>query len=128
LVAIFGDDYNMVAPHFNLLAEETARNLEFARSFSRLTKIILEVIAQRRRDNSAAATNIRESGQPMPDAQLAKEVMTPVVAGHDTTAGLLNWLWYLLSQHPESRIKLSAELDGLPWPDVPSLDSLSKYA
>jgi cytochrome P450 len=137
LVAIFGDDYNVVASHFNVLAEDSARNLEFARSFSSLRKIILEVIAQRRRDNRAAATDIlgklmqardRESGQPMPDAQLAKEVMTLVVAGHETTAGLLNWLWYLLSQHPESRSKLSAELDRLPWPAVPTMDCLPKYA
>ncbi|SIO34345.1 Cytochrome P450 [Bradyrhizobium erythrophlei] len=137
LVAIFGDDYNVVAPHFNVLAEESARNLEFARSFSPLRKIIVEVIAQRRRDNRAAATDIlgklmqardRERGQPMPDAQLSKEVMTLVVAGHETSAGLLNWLWYLLSQHPGSRDKLSAELDRLPWPAVPTMDSLPKYA
>jgi cytochrome P450 len=136
LVAIFGDDYNVVAPHFNVLAEESTRNLEFARSFSPLRKLIREVVAQRRRDNRAAASDIlgklmrardRERGQPMPDAQLSLEVMTLVVAGHETTAGLLNWLWYLLSRNPESQIKLSAELDRLPFAAVPTMDSLPNY-
>ena len=63
----------------------------------------------------------------MPDAQLAREVMTLVVAGHETTAGLLNWMWYLLSRHPESQTRLSAELDRLPWGEVPAMDTLPKY-
>src|SRR6516162_3008297 len=33
LIAIFGDDYPMAAPHFNILADESARNLEFAAAF-----------------------------------------------------------------------------------------------
>ena len=33
LMAIFGDDYDAVAPHFKILAEESARDLEFANIF-----------------------------------------------------------------------------------------------
>jgi cytochrome P450 len=137
LVAIFGADYSVVAPHFNVLAEEAERNLEFARSFGRLREIILEVIEQRRCGNTAAAaTDIlgrlmqardRERGQPMPDAQLSKEVMTLIVAGHETTASLLNWLWYLLSGHSATQFELSAEFDRFPWVEIPTADSLSKY-
>src|SRR5262249_3097113 len=54
LIAIFGDDYPMVAPHFNILADESARNLEFAAAFRPLGKIILEVAEARRRDNRTA--------------------------------------------------------------------------
>jgi len=111
LMAIFGDDYATVAPYFNVLAEESARNFEFAQTFRPLGKVILQIAAQRRRD-SATATDFlgkmmqsrdRERGEPMPDAQLAREVLTLVVAGHETTAGLLNWMWYLLSRHPEAQ-------------------------
>jgi cytochrome P450 len=135
LLAIFGDDYTSVAPHFNILAEEPARNLEFAQTFSRMGKIILQTAA-RRRQCCATATDIlgklmqardRERGEPMPDAQLAKEVMTLVVGGHETTAGLLNWLWYLLSRHQDTQTKLSAEIDSMPWAAVPTIDTLSKY-
>jgi cytochrome P450 len=135
LLAIFGDDYKLVAPHFNILAEESARNLEFAQVFSPLGKIILQ-IAARRRQCGTTATDIlgrlmqardREHEEPMPDAQLAKEVMTLVVAGHETTAGLLNWLWYLLSKHQDTQTKLCDELDSMPWAAVPTIDTLSKY-
>jgi cytochrome P450 len=53
--------------------------------------------------------------------------MTLVVAGHETTAGLLNWLWYLLSTHRDTQTKLSAELDSMPWASVPTIEMLSKY-
>ncbi len=87
LMAIFGDDYATVAPYFNVLAEESARNFEFAQTFRPLGKVILQIAAQRRRD-SATATDFlgkmmqsrdRERGEPMPDAQLAREVLTLVV-------------------------------------------------
>jgi cytochrome P450 len=135
LLAIFGDDYALVAPHFTILAEESARNLEFAQIFSPMGKIILQTAA-RRRQCGTTATDIlgklmqardREREEPMPDAQLAKEVMTLIVAGHETTAGLLNWLWYLLSRHQDAQTKLSAELDSMPWAAVPTMDTLSNY-
>jgi cytochrome P450 len=49
------------------------------------------------------------------------EVMTLVVAGHETTASALNWTWYLLSQHPEVEAKLHAELDAAPVETAPGL-------
>lgn len=49
----------------------------------------------------------------MPDSQLIDEILTLVVAGHETTASTLNWTWYLLSQHPEVEEKLSRELNTL---------------
>jgi cytochrome P450 len=73
------------------------------------------------------AARDRASGEFMPDDQLVKEVMTLVVAGHETTAGLLNWIWYLLARHPSPWATLTAELDSLTWDDVPAIDELSRY-
>jgi cytochrome P450 len=39
------------------------------------------------------------------------EVMTLIVAGHETTASALTWTWYLASQHPETVAALEAEAD-----------------
>jgi cytochrome P450 len=36
-------------------------------------------------------------------------------------------MWYLLSRHPESLTKLSAEFDRLPWEGPPTMDALPKY-
>jgi cytochrome P450 len=135
LAAIFGDDYATVAPHFSVLADHSARNLQFAQSFHPLGKIIIQIAEQRRRDSRTASDILgtmmeardRAHGEPMPDKQLAKEIMTLVVAGHETTAGILNWIWYLLSRHPESQTKLSDEFDQLPWSGAPTMDMLPQY-
>jgi cytochrome P450 len=135
LTAVFGDDYAGAAPHFSVIAEASARNLEFAGAFRPLWKVILDIVAQRRRDGTMAGDFLgrlmqardREQGRPMPDGQLARETMTLIVAGHETTAGLLGWLWYLLSRHPEVAKRLYAEFDLLPWREVPAIEDLPKY-
>jgi cytochrome P450 len=135
LTAIFGDDYTTVAPHFNLLAEESARNFEFAQAFRPLATTIIEIAAKRRRDNTTTVDFLgklvqardRARGEPMPDVQLAREVLTLLVAGHETTSALLNWLWYLLSRYPEAQTKLSEEFDRVPWGEFPATDMLPNY-
>ncbi len=127
LLSIFSDDYEQVAPHFRILSDESARNLEFAQAFRSLAKLIVEVIAQRRQQNITATDILgmligardRQSGRTMSDRQLVAEVLTLIVAGHETTASTLNWTWYLLSQNPEAEEKLSNELDALPPNDFP---------
>ena len=135
LSVIFGDDYYEVRSHFGILAEESARDLEFAQTFRLLGKVIREIAERRRRDSVIAEDFLgslmqardREHGEPMSDAQLAQEVMTLIVAGHETTASLLNWMWYLLSRHPKVQTRLAEEFDRLPWGEVPSMDALPDY-
>jgi enediyne biosynthesis protein E7 len=135
LTAIFGDDYETVAPHFKILADESARNLEFAQALRPVGQTILDIAARRRRNETSARDFLqvmidardRTRGEPMSDAQLVREVMTLVVAGHETTAGLLNWIWYLLSRHPDVQAKLLVELQHLPWDAVPGMEVLQKY-
>jgi len=130
---IFGSDYEQVRPHFDLLSQEPARNIEFALSFRALGKIILQVADQRRQDHviydDALGMMMQaldpQNGQSMPDPQLIDEVLTLIVAGHETTASTLNWAWYLISQHPEVEERLSDELNDLTA--SPSLDDLSKF-
>lgn len=118
---ILGNDYERVGIHFDFLSQEQARNMEFAASFRALGKIILQVIDRRRNDPPASTDALGmlmqardpQSGQLMPDRQLIDEILTLIVAGHETTASTLNWAWYLISQHPEVEQRLSAELNTL---------------
>lgn len=118
---ILGDDYDLVGFHFDLLSQEPARNVEFAMSFRALGKIIHQVIERRRKDAMISADALGmlmqaqdpESGQLMQNGQLIDEVLTMIVAGHETTASTLNWAWYLISQHSEVEQKLSDELNTL---------------
>ena len=52
-----------------------------------------------------------DDGNSMSDQQLRDEVITLLLAGHETTALNLSWAWYLLSQHPDVEEKLHAELE-----------------
>ena len=47
----------------------------------------------------------------MSDKQLVDEVMTLIVAGHETTASTLNWTWYLLAREPASSPAAQQQLD-----------------
>jgi cytochrome P450 len=136
LLSIFGDDYAEVAPQFRLVSEEAARDLEFAHVFNSLGSRIGEIADKRRQQNRIAGDFLgmmmeardRASGQGMSDAQLTKEIMTLIVAGHETTASTLNWTWYLLSQNPRVQLKLSAELNNRPQEEIRSLKDLEHFA
>jgi cytochrome P450 len=115
---IFGNDYEDIKPHFDLLTDEPARNMSFAMSFRALGKIVLRIVARRRerRSDSADALEIlmsardAQTGYVMSERQLVDEVLTLIVAGHETSASTLSWTWYLLSQHPAVEQKLAEEL------------------
>jgi cytochrome P450 len=74
LRAIFGKDYDRVAPDFQIVAEDS-RNLEFAKICNSLRNIIIELAIQRRENNVVAKDILgtimqardREHGQPMPE-------------------------------------------------------------
>lgn len=135
LLSIFGEDYAEVAPHFRVVSEEAARDLEFALVFTALGKTILQVAERRRSENRSGSDFLgqlmqardRSSGEGMSDSQLAKEVMTLIVAGHETTASTLNWTWYLLSQHPDCEEKLSKELERLAGTSPPAVEELQNF-
>jgi cytochrome P450 len=65
-----------------------------------------------------------EDGSAMTDRQLRDEIMTFLLAGHETTAVSLSWTWYLLSQHPEASQKLRQELNEVLQGRSPQLEDL----
>ena len=82
----------------------------------------MEDVERRRRDsvrrNDIVSLLIdardRQTGEPMSDRELLDEIMTLIVAGHETTASSLNWFWYLLTQSPDVEARLHAEVDAAP--------------
>jgi cytochrome P450 len=116
LRAIFGRDYAALAPEFQIIADES-RTLDFAHVCSALGALIVAIVEARRARRSADADILGRmmaardrQGEPMPDAQLACEALTLVIAGHETTASVLNWVWYLLARHPEVQARVAAEV------------------
>jgi cytochrome P450 family 110 len=66
-----------------------------------------------------------EDGNAMTDQELRDELMTMLLAGHDSSAATLAWTFYYLYTHPEAEAKLTAELDALgPNPDPTAISKL----
>ena len=99
----------------------TPANLRFRRAVTQLRRLVLDIIATRRREgrdygdllSMLLAVRDEETGESMNNEQLRDEILTLILAGHETTATALSWTWYLLSQHPEVERKLHAELDAV---------------
>jgi cytochrome P450 len=54
-----------------------------------------------------------EDGSRMTPKQLRDETMTIFLAGHETTAQMLAWTWYLLGENPTAEARLHDELRGV---------------
>lgn len=67
-----------------------------------------------------------EDGSRMSDKQLHDEVLTFLLAGHETTALALTWTWYLLSEHAEVEQKLHQELEYVLGGRVPEFPDLAR--
>ena len=86
-------------------------NRRFWRALGELDAVVYRIIAERRqagRDESDLLSMLLsarddETGAGMTDRQLRDEVLTMLLAGHETTSLALSWTYYLLSQHPEVR-------------------------
>jgi cytochrome P450 len=52
-----------------------------------------------------------ETGEGMTDAELKREMLMMLLAGHDTVSTTLSITWYLLAQNPEVEQKLHEEID-----------------
>lgn len=77
--------------------------------------------------NELLAANQRTKGEAISREGIRNELIVLFMAGHETTANALSWVWYLLSQSPNSEAKMHAEIDRvlggrLPtYADVPNL-------
>jgi cytochrome P450 len=96
----------------------------------------LEAVVARRRTldvdtgdllSAMLAARDRAAGDGLTNREVRDEVMALLTAGHETTANVLTWTWYLLSRHPAVAERVRAEsveaLDGAP-PTAASLARL----
>jgi enediyne biosynthesis protein E7 len=142
LRSIFGRDLERLTQQlggnpFEVVTREPSRDLQFAYRFRSLTKLVAQLLARRRAEPAEEhfdyvamlmSARDRDSGAPMGERELIDEIMTLIVAGHETTASGLNWTWYLLSQHPQAEARLHAEIDAAPETAAPGLAQMEALA
>jgi cytochrome P450 len=106
---------------------------KFQRAKRDLDRIVNAIIAERMAkpeserggDLLGMLLNARdEDGSAMSAKQVRDEVMTLMLAGHETTANTLTWTTLLLSRHPEARLKLEGELRAVLGGRPPTLADL----
>lgn len=97
-----------------------------------LTEVVQTIIQQRRASGLESedllgmlmAARDEETGEGMSDKQLHDEVMTIMLAGHETTAVSLAWTFYLLSEHPAILSELEAEVDKVLNGRLPTIEDV----
>ncbi|MSP60074.1 MAG: cytochrome P450 [Myxococcales bacterium] len=110
----------------------TRQNRRFNKALKTLDRVVNGVIATRRGSGEDTgdllsmlmAARDEATGEGMSDAQLRDEVMTLFLAGHETTANLMAWAWYLLSKNPTVERRLHEEVATVLSGRVPTLADL----
>jgi cytochrome P450 len=114
------------------LAIPTPRNLRFRRARGELDRVVFAIIAERRRNGGDRGDLLSmllqardaDTGEGMSNRQLRDEVMTFVLAGHETTAVTLAWTFHLLAQHPEIEQQARREASGVLGQRAPAIADL----
>ena len=112
----------------------TPENLRLRRAVRRLDTIIFGFIRQRRQnpedkgDLLSLLLEARDAGDGtgMTDQQVRDEAMTLFLAGHETTALVLSWTWYLLALHPQVEEKLVVEIGQILLGRLPVFEDVAK--
>jgi cytochrome P450 len=68
----------------------------------------------------------QETGMPLDPVATRNEAVVLFMAGYETTANSLAWVWYLLSRAPEVEARLHAEIDEVLGGRAPSLADVPK--
>jgi cytochrome P450 len=75
-----------------------------------LDRIVMPLIEERRRASSKDIVSLLIAME-LSDRDARDEIVTFVLAGHETTATALTWACYLLARHPEVSARIAAEVD-----------------
>jgi cytochrome P450 len=100
----------------------TPKNRRASRELEFMSSLVYRIIAERQAEENPNGHNdllallmnaMDEDGSQMTPQQLRDEAMTLFIAGHETTAQMLAWTWFALSENPAVEARLHEELDGV---------------
>jgi cytochrome P450 len=108
--------------------------MAYRQAITEFEAMVSRFVAERRADGKdrgdllsmLIAARDPETGEDMSDKQLRDEVLTIFLAGHETTANVLSWTWYLLAQHPDVEARLHEELDRVLGGRLPNFTDLAE--
>jgi len=122
LRCIFGEEYEngiLVGDRnpFEFLSKDSARDLRVVMQVRETRKLILDIVEKRRAYSGEPSFDllsmylaaVDKNGKKFTDNELLDELVTLIVAGYETSAGTLNWAWFLLATHTEAEQALLNE-------------------
>lgn len=98
----------------------TPGNRVLTKSVARLDEAVADMVAARREDAGGSPTedllgmllSVRdETGAALSITQIRDQLVTFIVAGHETVASALGWAWGLIADHPHVGDRIAAEAD-----------------
>jgi cytochrome P450 len=112
----------------------TRYDRDFRRARRSLFGVVDEIIAARRASGEASDDLLsmlmhardEDTGERMTDGQLRDEVVTMLLAGHETTAVALTWAWVRLDRHRDAAERLRAELFRVLGGRAPTAEDVAK--
>ncbi|CCE00185.1 cytochrome P450 [Bradyrhizobium sp. STM 3809] len=109
------------------------RRTVLAEDVAFMNKMVDEIVAERRKSAESGAASAddkkdmlnammsgvdRATGEQLDDVNIRYQINTFLIAGHETTSGLLSYTIYALLKHPEILKKAYDEVDRVFGPDV----------
>lgn len=111
----------------------TPGNLQLRAAVRRLDRTVARIVEERRRDPRDSGDVLSmlleardDDGAAMTDRLLRDEVMTLLLAGHETTANALSWCLVRLADDPAIRERLEREVDDVLGARSPAIEDLPR--
>jgi len=112
----------------------TPANLRFHAALRTLHRLVLSLIDERRREGGDRGDLLsmlllardEDGGEGLSNAQLRDEIITLLLAGHETTAMAMAWTTYLLARHPAVQREVQREARDVVSGAAPTLEELPR--
>lgn len=114
----------------------TSRNLRLKSALHTLDRVVQHIIDTRRKASREQndllsmllAAHDEGAEQGMSDRQLRDEIVTLLLAGHETTANALAWAWCEIGRHPEVEGRMLREIDDVLAGNLPTIEHLERLS
>jgi cytochrome P450 len=103
-----------------------AGNVAKWRAIARLNELIDRLLARARHSASDTSLLTMLDAAGMSAQQQRDEIITVLLAGHESTANALTWTWHLLAQHPDARARLEGEIAQVLGGRAPTADDVAR--
>jgi cytochrome P450 len=128
-------NFRFEMPFYPKIGFPTLRNLRAQKALRAVDEVLYPIIRKHRHNDGQHDDLLQmlmdardeETGEAMSDQDLRDELITMFVAGHETTAVLLTWLFHILSSEPEWENRLLDEVTKALQGRQPGFEDLASF-